>query len=76
VSHIQSEIDRKRRKAPLSRRKCDRLWLVIVQDIATEAHACELSEAGQLGPYQHPFDRLLWLDPHAPSAVDLGGGVV
>jgi hypothetical protein len=76
VSHIQSEIDRKRRTTPLARRKCDRLWLVIVQDLATEAHACELNDAAQLGPYQHPFDRLLWLEPHAPSAVDLGGTVV
>ena len=46
VSHIQKEIDRKWRKVPLTRRRCDRLWLVIVQDIATEAHACELSDAG------------------------------
>ena len=76
VSHIQNEIDRKQRKEPLAREKCDRLWLVIVQDIATEAHACELSDAARLGPYRHPFDRLLWLDPHTPLAVDLGGAVV
>jgi hypothetical protein len=74
--HIQTEIDRKRRKALLARRKCDRLWLVIVQDLGTEAHACELTDAAQVGPYEHPFDRLLWLEPHTPSAVDLGGGVV
>jgi hypothetical protein len=71
VLHVQNEIDRKRQKEPLARRKCDRLWLVIVQDIGTEAHACELSDAAQVGPYEHPFDRLLWLEPHAPSAVDL-----
>ena len=76
VSHVQKEINRKRHKEPLARRKCDRLWLVIVQDISTEAHACELSDAAQVGPYEHPFDRLLWLEPHAPSAVDLGGAVV
>jgi hypothetical protein len=74
--HIQTEIDRKRRTAPLARRKCERLWLVIVQDLSTEAHACELTEAARLGPYRHPFDRLLWLEAHAPSAVDLGGAVV
>lgn len=76
VSHVQKEINRKRHKEPLARRKCDRLWLVIVQDIGTEAHACELSDAAQVGPYEHPFDRLLWLEPHASSAVDLGGAVV
>ena len=74
--HIQTEIDRKRRKALLARRKCDRLWLVIVQDLGTEAHACELTDAAQVGPYEHPFDRLLWFEPHTPSAVDLGAGVV
>jgi hypothetical protein len=76
MSHIKNEIDRKQRTEPLARKKCDRLWLVIVQDIATEAHACELSDAGRLGPYRHPFDRLLWLEPHAPLAVDLSGAVV
>ena len=76
AQHIQNEIDRKRRNVSLSRRKCERLWLVIVQDLGTEAHACELTDAAQHGPYQHPFDRLLWLEPHAPSAVDLGGAVV
>jgi hypothetical protein len=76
VSHIQNEIDRKQQKEPLARKKCDRLWLVVVQDIATEAHTCELSDAGRLGTYPHPFDRLLWLEPHTPSAVDLGLAVV
>ena len=76
VSHIQNEIERKQRKEPLARRQCDRLWLVIVQDMAAETHACELSDAGRLGPYRHPFDRLLWLEPHAPLAADLGGAVV
>lgn len=74
--HIQAEIDRKQRKSHLARSKCDQLWLVIVQDLGTEAHACELTDAAKLGPYQHPFDRLLWLEPHAPSAVDLGRTVV
>src|ERR1043166_7475346 len=32
VAHIQNEINRKERKAALARKKCDRLWLVIVQD--------------------------------------------
>jgi hypothetical protein len=72
VSQVQNEIDRKRRKEPLARKKCDLLWLVIVQDIGTEAHACKLSDAAQEGRYEHPFDRLLWLEPHTPSAVDLG----
>lgn len=72
VAHVQAEIDRKGRRAPLARQKCERLWLVIVQDLSTEAHACELTEAARLGPYRHPFDRLLWLEPHAPSVVDLG----
>jgi hypothetical protein len=50
-AHIQTEIERKRRKAPLARQKCERVWLVIVQDIGTEAHACELTDAARLGPY-------------------------
>jgi hypothetical protein len=71
VSHIQSEIDRKGQKEPLARRKCDQLWLVIVQDIGTEAHACELSDVAQVGPYEHPFDRLLWLEPTRPRPLIL-----
>jgi hypothetical protein len=75
TAHIQTEIDRKRRMVSLARRKCERLWLVIVHDLSTEAHACELTEAARLGPYEHPFDRLLWLVAHVPLAVDLGGAV-
>ena len=71
VAHMQAEIDRKGRKAPLARQKCERLWLVIVQDLSTEGHACELTEAARLGPYRHRSDRLLWLEPHAPTVVDL-----
>ena len=76
TGHVHAEIDRKQRKAPLAKQKCERLWLVIVQDLSTEAHACELTEAARLGPYRHPFDRLLWLEPHAPSAVDLGAAAI
>jgi hypothetical protein len=72
ATHIETELDRKRPMATVARRKCERLWLIIVQDIGTEAHACELTEPGRLARYHHPFDRLLWLDPHAPLAVDLG----
>jgi hypothetical protein len=75
VAHIQAEIDRKQRTVVLARRKCEQLWLVVVHDLGKEAHACELTEAARLGPYQHPFDRLLWLEAHMPSAVDLGGAV-
>jgi hypothetical protein len=71
ATHIETELERKSPMATVARRKCERLWLVIVQDIGTEAHACELTDLGRLGRYHHPFDRLLWLDPHAPSAVDL-----
>jgi hypothetical protein len=48
----------------------------LCRNMVAEAHACELSDAGRLGPYRHPFDRLLWLEPHAPLATDLGDTVV
>lgn len=38
VSHIQNEIGRKQQKERLARRECDRLWLMIVQDIVLPRH--------------------------------------
>ncbi len=71
AAHIQAEINRKTPKVFIARQKCEQFWLVIVQDLGTEAHACELTEAARHASYQHPFDRLLWLQPHDPLAIDL-----
>jgi hypothetical protein len=70
-AHVQSEIARKERAAYLARAKCDELWLVIAHDMVRGAPT-ELSDEARIGPYEHSFDRLLWLEAHEPRVLALG----
>jgi hypothetical protein len=70
-AHIEREIERKAPKAREARAKCDELWLVIVHDIFRCGAAAELTDKARDYPYAHPFDRLIWLEPHVPRALDL-----
>ena len=69
--HVQGEIARKEKVAYLARAKCDELWLVIVHDIMRGAPT-KLTDEARVGPYEHSFDRLLWLEAHEPRVLALG----
>jgi hypothetical protein len=68
--HVQREVER---KASIIRNVggCAELWLVIVHDPFSGAAAAELTTAAQYHVYSTQFDRLLWLEPHAPRAIEL-----
>ena len=70
-AHVQCEIARKEKAAYLARAKCDELWLVIAHDIMRGAPT-ELSDEARRGPYEHSFNRLLWLEAHEPRVLALG----
>jgi phosphoribosylpyrophosphate synthetase len=42
---------------------------VIVHNIVRGA-PCELSEQATTAEYAHRFNRVLWLDPHSPHAIE------
>ena len=69
---VEREIERKARMVTRARRHCEELWLVIVNSMMRGA-AVELSLEAMNGCYAHPFDRLIWLEPHVPRAIELRG---
>ena len=66
---VQREIARKQRTVRTARKRCDALWLVIVHNIVRGA-PCELSEQAKTAEYTHSFNRVFWLDPHSPQAIE------
>jgi hypothetical protein len=64
-------VQKKSIHAPQARRKCDELWLVIVNDLFSRAAPAEISSEAIHAKYEAPFDRLLWLIHHVPTAIDL-----
>ena len=70
-SHIQAVVERKCGMLAVARTKCEQLWLVIVNDEFSRAAPVELSETSRRNVYEHPFDRLLWLEPHRQRAYEL-----
>jgi hypothetical protein len=69
--HVSRVVLAKARNAPLARARCDRLWLVIVNDAFSHAAPAEITTAALEATYSGPFDRLIWLLPHVPKALDL-----
>jgi hypothetical protein len=69
VPDVQREIDRKQRIVEMARTKCDELWLVIVHNLVRGA-PCELSAEARNAEYTFTYDRVIWLNPHQPSAGD------
>lgn len=65
--HIEDVIAAKRTMFENARRRCDEVWLVIVNDAFIGAAQAELSDAAASHAYSHPFARLLWLEPHRPG---------
>jgi hypothetical protein len=70
TDHINTVIARKSRMVRVARSRCDVLWLVIVHDLFRGTPS-ELSEEARHSPYTAPFDKIWWLDPHGPSAIEL-----
>lgn len=71
-AHVADVIRSKSRKAPLARTRCDKLWLVIVQDDFSLAALAQITSEALSAQYTGPFDRVLWLLPHDPVlAIDL-----
>lgn len=71
IEHISNVIRSKSDREPLARIQCDELWLVIVNDNFSRAAQAEISAEALNALYKGPFDRLMWLLPHVPRAIDL-----
>lgn len=69
--HIREVIERKSSMASVAKAKCDELWLVIVSDEFSRAAPVELSEEAADYTYQKIFDRVFWIEPHAPRVFEL-----
>ncbi|HBP90898.1 MAG TPA: hypothetical protein DD706_24805 [Nitrospiraceae bacterium] len=70
-THIQPVLERKTLMASHALMKCQELWLIIVNDEFSRGAPVELAkESGQV-VYDHPFDRLFWLEPHRQRAWEL-----
>lgn len=69
--HVADAVRAKALKEPLARTRCDELWLVIANDCFSGAAPAEISDEALGASYEAPFDRLIWLLPHAPRAIDL-----
>lgn len=69
--HVSEVVKDKARRAPLARTRCDELWLVIVNDNFSKAAQAEISTEAISVTYDGPFDRLVWLIPQIPQAIEL-----
>jgi hypothetical protein len=61
--HVAEVVRTKAEVAPLARRSCDELWLVIANDVSSNAAPAEISKRALEATYEAPFDRLIWLLP-------------
>ena len=69
---IADVVRSKARTAQMARTRCDKLWLVIVNESFGRAAPAEISERAAAAGYDGPFDRLIWLVPfHPPRVIDL-----
>lgn len=72
ADQIARVVQAKARRAPLARTRCDKLWLVVVNDAFSRAAPAEISAEARRATYEGPFDRLIWLLPSQPArAIDL-----
>lgn len=69
--HVLQVVRDKAERAPRARSRCDELWLVIVNDDVSGAAPANISNEALEATYEAPFDRLIWLLPHTPLAIDL-----
>ncbi|MFN7985138.1 MAG: hypothetical protein U0Q11_25125 [Vicinamibacterales bacterium] len=68
---IEGVLQAKQTMLAPARTKCRRVWLVIVNDKFSRAAPVELSHDASQTAYDHEFDRLIWLEPHAPRSTEL-----
>jgi hypothetical protein len=69
--HIREVVATKVRMHSAARQRCDELWLVIVNDVFSRAAQAELGASITQAVFEHPFDRLLVLVPHALRVIAL-----
>jgi hypothetical protein len=69
--HIRKVVAAKVRMHSAARQRCDELWLVIVNDVFSRAAQAELGPSTTQAVFEHPFDRLLLLVPHALRVIAL-----
>lgn len=69
--YIREVIERKSSMVSVAKTKCDELWLVIISDRFSRAAPVELSEEAACYTYQKIFDRVFWIEPHAPRVFEL-----
>ncbi|MEZ5284331.1 MAG: hypothetical protein R2712_05885 [Vicinamibacterales bacterium] len=55
----------------IARTKCRRVWLVVVNDVFSRAAPVELSDEARHHLYPYGFNRVFWLDAHAPAITEL-----
>jgi len=65
ASHVNAVVARKERMAQIARQKCDRLWLLIVNDVFSRATPAELKHGAIHSVGKGVFDRVIWLAPHS-----------
>lgn len=68
---VEAVIQRKAMMANVARSKCTEVWLAIVNDAFSNAAPAELAAEAVRGRYEHPFHRLLWVEPHIPRVREL-----
>ena len=70
-SHIQEVLDKKAGSLSRARLKCDKIWIVIVEDPFGLGAPAEISEEAKKTTYEVIADRLLWLKPCAVKVIEL-----
>jgi len=71
VQQVADALRAKARTAAKARSRCDELWLVIVNDAFSRAAPAEITTEATEAVYEGPFDKLLWLLPQPPRAIEL-----
>jgi hypothetical protein len=65
ASLVNEVVARKERMAQIARRKCDHLWLLIVNDVFSRATPSELKYEAMLSVGKGSFDRVIWLSTNS-----------
>ena len=70
---VRVQISRKTPMAKAARKTCEELWLVIVNDTFDHGEPVSISASALSHEYNHPFDRVYWLDLVPKRATELLG---
>jgi hypothetical protein len=69
--HLNGVLRAKGRTVSLARSRCNKLWLVVVNDAFSRAAPVRASIETLAHVYATAFDRVIWFLPHEPQAIDL-----